>query len=450
MYNNNIKEYHGKVVQESVKCHETINGKLYYEIVVLNIKNENSHYKTFRLYEPKECSYKDKTVFIQYYSKKSDYLKAVPDIEYACLSQKEYYNNYITKILIDEEVKHGIIFLPVHDINFSSFLSGFYSTYYLIEGIQNIKIHKKKMVAYDDVNHHIDYNKDVVYIFDDYYDMVSDKHFMKFLSSCEDKDNCGFLEKNPSFIINDGNLYLGKTLWKQMGNLIQYDKPLTMRHINYILREVKGYQHKKIEYFLSKLKDYHVKISNNNRKAKLDQTDNGMVLFKTEQENQIVKEPFISTLDNFFVKDVNVIATNDNIRSEKVYFSNINSDLVSSFTHHNNDISNQLRILYPDNRMLFVYSVKDKDVKNATPSYIITKKGFFYCYPKGFLKRLKKYIEINQIKKLTSDYVKHLESENSYGYFTKKIFSDSLNSNNKLSKKDKKNQFEKLEKFFKS
>ena len=100
--------------------------------------------------------------------------------------------------------------------------------------------------------------------------------------------------------------------------------------------------------------------------------------------------------------------------------------------------------------MLFVYRAKDRGIKGATPLYIINKKGFFYSYNKGIINRLKKYLEINQIKKITSDYVNHLENENSHGYYTKKIINDSLSSNKKLSKKDKKNQFEKLEKFFKS
>lgn len=453
MHDNTIKEYHGKVVQEFVKGDDSIDGKLYYEIVILNIENGIRYYKTFRLYEPKECSYKNKTVFIQYYSKKSDYLEAFPDVNYACLSKKDYYDNYITTILIDQEVKQGIIFLPIHNIIFASFLSGFYSTYYVIEGIENLKFHKKKMVFFDDVNNHIDYNKDVIYIFDDYYDMLSDKYLMKFLSS-NDKGLCGFAQKEPSFIINDGKLYIGKSLWNNIGNITDFSQPLTMRYLNYILKEIKGYQPKKIEYFLDMLKTYKVVVSHTNdeRKSTIKKNNNVISLNKTEDTSISTSKriPFQIDINDFFVNDVCVIATSNHMKGQKIYFTNINSDLVSSFNHHNDDVGNQLRLSYPDNRMLFVYRAKDRGIKGATPLYIINKKGFFYGYNKGIINRLKKYLEINQIKKITSDYVNHLENENSHGYYTKKIINDSLSSNKKLSKKDKKNQFEKLEKFFKS
>lgn len=445
-----IKEYHGEVISENVKGDKDARGKIYYEIIIRN--HNYSEEKKFNLYNPIENSYKNKTVFVQYHSKKTEYVDAVHNTDYAVLSTEPHYNNYITSIVIDEIVEQGIIFLPIISRKITTPLGYFSIANYTVEGTNKTKLKRRKVIHSDNINDHIDYNKEVVYVFDDYYNMICDKYFMEFLTFHEKPKCSGFEMKYPSFILNNGNIYLAKTLWNKVGKITDFSLPLTKKYLVYILKELKDYKPKKIEYFLESLEKYGIDIlkKENKKTTNLIKPINE-IDFSSDSENNLNRTPFISDIPSFISHDVNIITTENIHNGEKVYFSHINSDLISSFILDSNDVSNHLRLSYPDNRMLLVYNFYDKmkNPKNAIPIYVINKQGFFYCHPKGIFKRFKKYIEINKIKRLTSSYVKHLDNENSAGYFTKKLIMDSLNSSNKFSKKIKHNKIKSVENLFK-
>ena len=69
-----------------------------------------------------------------------------------------------------------------------------------------------------------------------------------------------FEMKYPSFILNDGKIYLGKTLWDKVGKFTDFNLPLTQQHLVYILKEIKDYKPKKIGYFLDSLQNYEIDI----------------------------------------------------------------------------------------------------------------------------------------------------------------------------------------------
>lgn len=180
-----IKEYHGEVISENIKGDEDIQGKLYYEVVIRN--HNHSEEKKFRLYNPIENSYKNKTVFVQYHIKKTDYVDTIHNTEYAVLSKASRYYNNISNIIIDEKVEMGIIFLPIINRELITSLGYFFIENYILEGPNKAQIEKKKIIHSDNINNHIDYSKDVLYIYDDYYNMICDKYFMEFLTFHETK-----------------------------------------------------------------------------------------------------------------------------------------------------------------------------------------------------------------------------------------------------------------------
>lgn len=445
-----INEYHGEVISETVKGDEDIQGKLYYEVIIRN--NNHSEEKKFRLYNPVENSYKNKTVFVQYHIKKTEHVDTIHNTEYAVLSKASRYYNNISNIIIDEKVEMGIIFLPIINRELMTSLGYFFIENYTLEGPNKAKIEKKKIIHSDNINNHINYSKDVLYIYDDYYNMICDKYFMEFLTFHEKPKCSGFEMKYPSFILNDGKIYLGKTLWDKVGKITDFSQPLTQQHLIYILKDVKEYKPKKIDYFLETLKKYGIDIFKKEKRkmTNLIKPVNENVFSSDSDKNNVKQTPFISDISSFIAHDVNIIATESIDNSEKVYFSHLHSDLILSFIIDSHDVSNHLKLSHPDNRMLLVYNFYDK-IKNplkAPPLYTINKMGFSYCHPKGIFKKLNKYMEIGRIKKLTSSYIKHLDNEKSSGYFTKKIIIDSLNADKKVSKRNKKNKMKSIEDFF--
>lgn len=196
--------------------------------------------------------------------------------------------------------------------------------------------------------------------------------------------------KYPSFILNDGKIYLGKSLWDKVGKITDFSLPLTQQHLVYILKEFKDYKPKKIDYFLESLKNYGIDIFQKEKRKMINLTKpvNENIFSSNSDNNKLKQTPFISNISSFIAHDVNIIATENIDNGEKVYFSHLHSDLILSFVIDSHDVSNHLKLSHPDNRMLLVYNFYDK-IKNplkTPPLYTINKMGFSYCHPKGIFK----------------------------------------------------------------